>query len=131
MIATTVATSGYTPYIYGSLADSNKQLGLVGSDYAFTRTCTDAVLKVGDSGYMAIPSDKSHNNWKSGLYVTTSGVEFKMVPVAGHSSGFFMIGETEVTRELYYKITGTSSSSNLNHPISNVTYSGKSECDIS
>ena len=122
MIATTVATSGYTPYIYGSLADSNKQLGLVGSDYAFTRTCTDAVLKVGDSGYMAIPSDKSHNNWKSGLYVTTSGVEFKMVPVAGHSSGFFMIGETEVTRELYYKITGTSSSSNLNHPISNVTY---------
>lgn len=121
MITTTVATDGYTPYIYGSLADSNKKLGLVGSDFAFTKTCTDAVLKVGDSGYMAIPSENSHNNWRSGLYVTVGSEEFKMIPVAGYTSGFFLIGETEVTRGVYNKVTG-STSSKSEYPITSVTY---------
>lgn len=121
MITTTVATDGYTTYIYGSLADSNKKLGLVGSDFAFTRTCTDAVLKVGDSGYMAIPSESSHNNWRSGLYVTVGSVEFKMIPVAGHTSGFFMMGETEVTTSLYNKVNESSSTSET--PIDNISYS--------
>lgn len=118
MITTTVTTSGYTPYIYGFLAEDNKKLGLVGSDCAFTRTCTDAVLKIGDSGYMAIPTESSHNNWRSGLYITVEGVEFKMIPVAGHSSGFFMIGETEVTNRLYYKTIGSSTTSLLDYPMS-------------
>ena len=120
MITTTVATTGYTPYIYGSLAESNKKLGLVGSDFAFTRTCTDAVLKVGDSGYMAIPSENSRNNWRSGLYVTVGSVEFKMIPVAGHTSGFFMIGETEVTKGLYNTIVNSSTSNDL-RPIASVS----------
>ncbi len=122
MITTTVATNGYTPYIYGTLAYSNKKLGVVGSDFAYTRTCTDAVLKVGDSGYMAIPSETLHNNWRSGLYVTVGDVEFKMVPVAGLSSGFFLIGETEVTRGLYYEVTGNTTTSNLNYPITSIQY---------
>lgn len=122
MITTTVATTGYTPYIYGSLAEDNKKLGLVGSDFAFTRTCTDAVLKVGDSGYMAIPSESAHNNWRSGLYVTVGGIEFKMIPVAGYTSGFFLIGETEVTRGVYDKVIGSSTSTNSEYPITNVYY---------
>ena len=122
MITTSVATNGYTPYIYGTLAYSNKKLGVVGSDFAYTRTCTDAVLKVGDSGYMAIPSETSHNNWRSGLYVTVGDVEFKMIPVAGYTDGFFLIGETEVTRGLYYEVIGSSTSTNLDFPIGNVSY---------
>jgi hypothetical protein len=122
MITTTVATDGYTPYIYGSLADSNRKLGLIGSDFAFTRTCTDAVLKVGDSGYMAIPSESAHNNWRSGLYVTVGGVEFKMIPVAGHTSGFFLIGETEVTNALYKAVTNSTSVTSNNIARYGVSY---------
>lgn len=113
MITSAVASNGSTPYIYGSFSDSDRNIGLVGSDFAYTRTCTSDMLKVGESGYMAIPSESSHNNWRSGLYVKASGVEFKMIPVAGYSDGFFLIGETEVTEELYSKINGSSSTSKL------------------
>ena len=121
MITSTVASNGSTPYIYGTFTDSDRNIGLVGSDFAYTRTCTSDILKTGESGYMAIPSENSHNNWRSGLYVKASGVEFKMIPVAGLSSGFFLIGETEVTESLYKTINGSSSTSQL--PISNISYS--------
>lgn len=121
MITSTVGLYGQTPYIYGWFSDSDCKLGLVGSNYAYTRICTSDMLKAGESGYMAIPSENSHNNWRSGLYVKASGVEFKMIPVVGLSSGFFLIGETEVTEALYNKVNGTSSSSLL--PVSSITYS--------
>ena len=92
MITSTVTANGSTPYIYGTFSDSDRNIGLVGADFAYTRTCTSDMLKVGESGYMAIPSESSHNNWRSGLYVKASGVEFKMIPVTGHSGGFFLIG---------------------------------------
>jgi len=113
MITSTVASNGSTPYIYGTFSDSDRNLGLVGSNFAYTRTCTSDMLKAGESGYMAIPSESSHNNWRSGLYVKASGVEFKMIPVTGHSNGFFLIGETEVTEALYKTLNGSSSSSQL------------------
>lgn len=122
MIKSTVASTGYTPYIYGYLSDSERNLGLVGSDFAFTRTCSPSVLNVGDSGYMAIPSDAAHNNWRHGLCVKVGSVEFKMIPVAGLSSGFFMIGETEVTNALYTIVTSSSVTSN-NKPIVGLSYS--------
>ena len=123
MITTAVATDGYTPYIYGSLAEENKKLGLVGSDFAYTRTCTDAVLKVGDSGYMAIPSENSHNDWRNGLYVTVGNEEFKMIPVTGHGNGFFLIGETEVTNALYVAATNSSSYTSDDKPVASLEYS--------
>lgn len=113
MITSTVASNGSTPYIYGTFSDSDRNLGLVGSNFAYTRTCTSDMLKVGESGYMAIPSESSHNNWRSGLYVKASGVEFKMIPVAGYTGGFFLIGETEVTEALYNSVNGSSPSSML------------------
>lgn len=113
MITSIVASNGSTPYIYGEFTDADRNIGLVGSDFAYTRTCTSDMLKAGESGYMAIPSEASHNNWRSGLYVKASGVEFKMIPVAGYSGGFFLIGETEVTEALYNTVNGSSSSSNL------------------
>ena len=89
MITSTVTSNESTPYIYGYFTDDDRSLGLVGSDYAFTRTCTNSMFNTGESGYMAIPSEASHNNWRSGLYVKASGVEFKMIPVVGLESGFF------------------------------------------
>jgi len=121
MITSTVASNGSTPYIYGAFADTDRNLGMVGSNFAYTRTCTSDMLKTGESGYMAIPSESSHNNWRSGLYVKASGVEFKMIPVAGYSGGFFLIGETEVTEALYKSVNGSSSSSLK--PISQIYYS--------
>ena len=121
MITSTVASNGSTPYIYGVFSDADRNIGLVGSDFAYTRTCTSDMLKTGESGYMAIPSESAHNNWRSGLYVKASGVEFKMIPVAGYSGGFFLIGETEVTEALYNSVNGTPSTSQF--PASNVSYS--------
>lgn len=120
MITSTVASSGSTPYIYGYFTDNERNLGLVGSDYAFTRTCTSSMFNTGESGYMAIPSESSHNNWRSGLYVKASGVVFKMIPVTGYSGGFFMIAETETTEALYMSVNGQSSTSQL--PISYTSY---------
>lgn len=113
MITSTVGSNGSTPYIYGTFSDSDRNIGLVGADFAYTRTCTSDMLKTGESGYMAIPSESAHNNWRSGLYVKASGVEFKMIPVAGYSGGFFLIGETEVTEALYNSVNGTASTSQL------------------
>lgn len=120
MITSTVASNGSTPYIYGVFSDTDRNIGLVGSDFAYTRTCTSDMLKTGESGYMAIPSESAHNNWRSGLYVKASGVEFKMIPVAGYSGGFFLIGETEVTEALYNNVNGTSSTST--YPVENISY---------
>lgn len=119
MITSTVSSDGSTPYIYGVFSDSDRRIGLVGSDFAYTRTCTSNILEAGESGYMAIPSESAHNNWRNGLYVKASDVEFKMIPVAGHSGGLFLIGETEVTEALYKCVNGTSSTSKL--PISNIS----------
>ena len=113
MITSTVTSNGSTPYIYGYFTDDDRSLGLVGSDYAFTRTCTNSMFNTGESGYMAIPSEASHNNWRSGLYVKASGVEFKMIPVVGLESGFFLMAETETTEALYNSVNGTSSTSQL------------------
>lgn len=120
MITSTVVSNGSTPYIYGVFSDTDRNIGLVGSDFAYTRTCTSEMLKTGESGYMAIPSESAHNNWRSGLYVKASGVEFKMIPVAGYSGGFFLIGETEVTEALYNSVNGTSSTST--YPVENISY---------
>jgi hypothetical protein len=122
MIQTTVDVTGYTPYVYATFNSDSRKLGVIGDDFAFTRTCTDEVLRTGESGYMNIPSLTSYNNWRYGLVVSVDECEFKMIPVSGHSSGFFMIGETEVTRGLYYKLINSTSTSNLNYPITSVTY---------
>lgn len=121
MLTLEVASNGSTPYIYGSFSNADRNIGVIGSDFAYTRTCTADVLKTGESGYMAIPSDASHNNWRNGLYVKSNGVEFRMIAVAGHSDGFYLIAETEVTEALYNSVSGGASTSQL--PISGISYS--------
>lgn len=112
--------SGSTPYIYGYYTYDDRRIGLIGDDFAFTRYCADNVFQVGQSGYMKIPSPTSHNSWSSGLMLQYKGVNFKMIPVAGLSSGYYLIAETEVTEQLYNATLGTQSTSKL--PMSNVSY---------
>lgn len=107
MIPLTVNASGSTPYVYGYFTYEDRKLGVVGSDFAYTRNCSTTVLQTGDSGYMKIPSKTSHNNWKTGLIIPVNGVDFKMLPVAGYSGGFFLLAETETTNAQYYAVYST------------------------
>jgi hypothetical protein len=107
MIPLTVNASGSTPYVYGYFTYEDRKLGVVGSDFAYTRNCSTTVLQTSDSGYMKIPSKTSHNNWKTGLIIPVNGVDFKMLPVAGYSGGFFLLAETETTNAQYKAISGT------------------------
>ena len=120
-ISTEVGADGFTPYVYGTLANDNRKLGIIGPDFAFTRTCAEDVLKVGDSGYMTIPSVNLHTNWESGVCFSIGNVEFKMIPITGHPEGFYMIGETEVTTSLYNRIN--SNTFGDESPIDFVSYS--------
>lgn len=118
LLSTSVSSEGSTPYIYATFSDSERKIGLIGSDYAYTRACSSEILSPGESGYMAIPTESVHNKWNYGLSVKASGVEFKMIPVPGYSGGFFLIGETEVTEALYNSVIGKTSNSLL--PKSNI-----------
>lgn len=119
MIATEVASTKTTPYIYGAFTDADCQIGVIGSDYAYTRTCDPEMLKAGESGFMAIPTQTSHKNWITGIYITANGFEFKMIPVVGLNSGLYLMGETEVTRGLYYAVSGNVASS-PNLPVTDI-----------
>lgn len=120
LVKTAVSSNGSTPYIYAAFEETDYNIGLISSTSAFTRTCSADMLKTGDSGYMAIPTESAHGNWRTGLYIKAKGVEFKMIPVAGYTEGFFLIGETEVTEALYNTVNGTTSTSMI--PVDNLTY---------
>ena len=97
---TKVEETGSTPYIYGYIASGDEHLSICGNNIAYYRTCSSDFLKAGESGYMAIPTDSAHLNWQEGFYVKVGTVEFKMMPVVGHESGFYMMAETETTNDL-------------------------------
>ncbi|MBO5703836.1 MAG: SUMF1/EgtB/PvdO family nonheme iron enzyme [Bacteroidaceae bacterium] len=108
---TKVEKSGSTPYIYGYFDDGDEHLSICGNNIAYYRTCSSDFLKAGESGFMAIPTDSAHLNWQEGFYVKVGTVEFKMMPVVGHESGFYMMAETETTNSLYHAINKSTSTS--------------------
>ncbi len=58
-----VSTEGYTPYIYGSFAETRNTLRLkVGGSY-YDRTIASSILSAGNSGYYTIPTTINHANW--------------------------------------------------------------------
>jgi hypothetical protein len=119
-----VDSTGTTEYIYASFStDTIKSIGLLTSEDAFTRTFTSDILAAGNSGYMAIPSVESHNQWQSGLVFTVNGVQFKMIAVPGYSGGRYCIAETETTGALYYNVTNSSTVYISQLPMSSLTYS--------
>lgn len=63
-ISLTVASDGYTPYIYGVFIYSGTNVMTVynGSN-GYTREITADKLKVGESGYFNIPTSSSYTGW--------------------------------------------------------------------
>lgn len=113
-----------TPYVYGFFADTtDKRLSILTTNDAYTRVCGKDVLKKGESGYMAIPTQQNSLNWSIGLEFKVNGAKFKMIPVTGLASGFFLIGQSEVTEELYNKVNNKTSTNTSKLPISSITYS--------
>lgn len=98
-------TTGYTPYIYGYFTDTTSpSIGLVAnSSEAYTMTCPITMYKTGESGYLSVPTETSHNGWATGLNFTVNGVSFKMIPVE-YAKESFLIGETELTEGLYFAL---------------------------
>jgi hypothetical protein len=120
----TVMSTGSTGYIYASFADTTEmKLGLLTTEDAFTRYCKSDMLNPGVSGYMAIPSRESRNQWANGLVLTANGVEFTMIAVPGYSGGHYCIAETETTLELYNKVTDLTSTSTSQKPVTSIYYS--------
>ena len=130
----TVGEDGFTPYFYGYFTDAEEPNVKVWIDAkeAYTRFCSKDIFNAGQSGKMTIPTEDSHNGWVDGLYFNARGAQFKMVAVEGGSFTMgdpestsqyytahkvtltgYCIGETEVTKLLYYKMMSTS---NTNEP---------------
>lgn len=66
-ITLTVASDGFTPYVYTTFADASTPRLTVESgdeDYAFSRTFDSSVLAIGESGYLDIPTMTSRNGWE-------------------------------------------------------------------
>ena len=124
VISAKVDTSKYTPYIYAFFADStNRNLSILSNNSAFTRTCGKEVLKSGESGYMAIPTASNYLHWGLGVDFVVNGAKFRMMPVIGHGTGFFLMGETEVTEKLYNRVLSSSSTNSSELPVDYISYS--------
>lgn len=121
---TIYAESGYTPYIYGYFTDAkNPRIRMVvNSGEGYTMECASTMFNVGESGYLTIPAETSHNGWSTGLNFTVKGVSFKMIPVA-YKEGDFLIGETEVTEGLYNAVMENEGSTTSKYPAASISYS--------
>lgn len=103
-----VSNSGSTPYVYVSAADdSHRVMGVITSSSAFSRGIPDNLLRPGCSGRMTVPAVNAHSGWTNSLRLKAEGVEFTMIPVSREGK-FYLLGETEVTRELRSQVTGGS-----------------------
>ena len=99
-------TSGYTPYVYGYFSDSEQpRLNVITATSGYTRLLSTSIYKAGESGYMSIPSESSHNGWQNSVIFKVNGVEFTMIPVV-YSFGNFLLAETETTEELWAAVMG-------------------------
>jgi hypothetical protein len=106
-ISATVASTGYTPYIYGSFTNTTApRLNLITSTSGFSRSLPTTIYQKGESGYITIPTETSYTNWTNALVFDFNGKDLKLIPVTYSGDNFFL-AETEMTKELYQAITGT------------------------
>ena len=62
----TSANAYYTPYVYGEFTDNEtRELIVSSTSQAFRQTFPATVLKVGESGYVDIPTENAPNGWQS------------------------------------------------------------------
>lgn len=139
-IKLTVDNTGYTPYIYGYLADSNnRKLSVTNGDYIFSTLCKSEVLAIGQTGFMNIPTYASHSGWEVANALVTSGavdlglsVKWAACNVGASSpeeyGGYYAWGELETKSEY--------SSSNYKYAKTNYSYNdigtniAKTEYDV-
>lgn len=106
-------SSGYTSYIYGYFSDSEQpRLNVITATSGYTRLFSTSIYKAGESGFMSIPTESSHNGWQNSVIFKVNGVEFTMIPVT-YSEGNFLLAETETTEELYASIMGLTDTSSM------------------
>ena len=139
-----VGSSGFTPYVYGVYTKTNRQLSVRndadGTNIRFDKSFDESVLKVGESGYITVPTVSTNRGWAvtyedlsfsvTGNNITTS---FSMVYVApgtfdmgyinasnSYSSHHqvtltkaYYIGKYEVTQYLWEAVTGQKPTSGL------------------
>ncbi len=116
----TVENDGYTPYVYGAFADTEKrELAVVlDSVYNFIRSFDQCVLAIGESGYINVPTKNSRNGWNMGLglcpdtnhpHVIDLGLDVKFACCnVGASSpidygGYFAWGEISTKNDFSWK----------------------------
>ena len=100
-VSSTIASDGYTPYIYGVFADESNKTIYVDSKNTerwllFSRTLPATALSQGKSGWLNLPTYTSRSGWKMDITefkktFTVKGVTFKMILVEG---GTFTMGAT-------------------------------------
>lgn len=56
-VSTTIQSSGYTPYIYGTLTGSTLTTN------GYTMTCPSDIMQPGTSGWVNYPTSASHTGW--------------------------------------------------------------------
>lgn len=117
----TTVSSGYTPYVYGYFLDSKLQrMSVITSTSGFSRILSPSTYQAGESGYMSIPSETSHNGWQNSVVFKVNDVEFTMIPV-NQGSSFYLLAETETTNALYNAVLGKSTG-DANKPVLDVLY---------
>lgn len=111
----TAVSSDYTPYIYGTFSDADQpRINIITETDGYTRLVSLPIFKPGESGFMTIPTDASHNGWLNSVILKINGVELKMIPVP-NSNGFcrFLLAKTETTQQLYYAVMNNKVSTSL------------------
>ena len=58
-----VSSKYYTRYVYGVLTDTTRVMYVENDSIKYKMVCDDKVLKTGKSGWMNIPTERSHNGW--------------------------------------------------------------------
>lgn len=105
----TKVSDGYTPYIYGIFSNEDvPRISMITSADGYTCYPSTTSFQPGESGFMTIPTEASHNGWKKRVTFTVNKVDFDMIYLANGRSKYLM-AETEMTERLYYAINGNSS----------------------
>lgn len=115
----TVASDGYTPYVYGKFDEADTPyLAIEATDAFYIRDFSKTIYQSGDSGYIIIPTKDARNGW---LYnekkeVTVKGVTIPLMKVVNSDGSIFYLMQTELTTGQYNAITSTSSSADKTMP---------------
>lgn len=63
-VSLTVASNGYTPYVYGTFSStSGGKITVTNGNQSYYRTITASNLAVGESGCLTIPTESSYSGW--------------------------------------------------------------------